>query len=419
MSAELALARVDDGQLLVVGGSNAEPRTLVAALLARDLGHVSVLMWPGGFPTPLCDPSLLGRVTTLLPVPNAGTRAALAAGQAQHIPGGVHRTLELVSRGQPRIDGALVMVSPPDTEGFCSLGTSVVNLGPASRAAGYIIAEVNDRMPCTHGDGRLHVSDIDAFVDVSYDLPELAPALGGSREARIGDQVARIIPDGATIECGIGALPNAVLASLHGHRELAIHSGIVGDGLIGLAEAGALRAPTEAERPVVCTGSVLGSRRLYDWVASNPLVQMRTGLYTHDPAAMGCHPCFVAVNAAIEIDLTGQVNAEMIGGELVAGVGGQGDFVRGARLSEGGINILLLPATARRGTVSRIVPRLLEGTPVAMGRADVEWVITEFGAANLEGLTLDQRASALIGIADPQHRHGLIAATRGAEVAGR
>jgi acyl-CoA hydrolase len=418
-TASAALARVASGQTLVVGGSNAEPQGLVAALLKRtELEDVTVLMWPGGFPTPLCDPALAGRVRTLLPGPNAHTRAALESGPAEYVPGTLHRTLTRIAQGTPRIDAALVMVSPPDDDGWCTLGTSVVNLGPACRAAACVIAEVNDQMPRTHGEGRIHVREIDALVEASYPLPELQRADPGPTEAAIGRHVAGIVADGATIECGIGALPNAVLASLHGHRDLRIHSGIVGDSLVDLAASGALRTGAAAhEPPSVCAGSVLGTRRLYDWVDDNPLVQMRTGLYTHDPLQMARHERFVAINGAIEIDLSGQVNAETVRGATVAGVGGQSDFSHGARLSPHGSNVLVLPATARRGTTSRIVPELAAGTPVAMPRADVEWVVTEHGAVNLEGLTIAARAEALISIADPQHRDALRDATRGRQAA--
>lgn len=406
MTSGEALAGIEPGQTVAVGGSNAEPRTLVRALLERpDLRDLTVLMWPGGFPTPLCDPALAGRVRVLLPVPNAHTRAAVEAGQAEYVPGTVHRTLTLLAAGRPRLDAALVMVSPPDAQGWCSLGTSVVNLGPACRAAARIVAEVNDRMPRTHGEGRIHIDEIDAFVETSRPLPELAPADFGQRDATIAGHVAEIVRDGSTIECGIGALPNAVLAALHGHRDLRIHSGIVGDSLVDLAASGALRE--DGEPPTVCAGSVLGTRRLYDWVDDNPLVQMRTGLYTHDPLQMARHERFVAINSAIELDLSGQVNAETVGGATIAGVGGQSDFSRGARLSPHGSNVLVLPSTARRGTTSRIVRRLTPGTPVAMPRADVEWVVTEHGAVNLEGMTLSERARALVSIADPAHRPAL------------
>jgi 4-hydroxybutyrate CoA-transferase len=421
VSAADAVAGIRPGQTIVVGGSNAEPRILVEALLARsDLRDLTVLMWPGGFPTPLCDPALTGRVRTLLPVPNAHTRAAIEAGQAEYVPGTVHRTLRRLGDGRPPLDAALVMVSPPDAEGWCSLGTSVVNLGPACRAAARIVAEINDQMPRTHGESRIHITDIDASVETSYPLPELAPATFGPREEAIAGHVAGLVRDGSTIECGIGALPNAVLAALHGHRDLRIHSGIVGDSLVDLAASGALAEDrAEAEAPVVCAGSVLGTRRLYEWVDDNPLVQMRTGLYTHDPMRMVQHKQFVAINSAIEIDLSGQVNAEMVGGATIAGVGGQSDFSCGARLSPGGSNILVLGATARRGTTSRIVRRLAAGTPVAMPRADVEWVVTEHGAVNLEGLTVSERAAALISIADPAHRAALRdSAGAGQEVTG-
>lgn len=405
-----AVRRVRSGELLAVGASNAEPAELVAALRARaaELEHLEVLLWPGGFPTPLADPELAPSLTLRLPVPNAHTRRALAAGQAVYVPGHLHRSLLRLRAGDPPLAGAMVMLAPPDAEGWCSFGTSAVNMKPACEAAHYVLAEINEQMPRTRGDARLHCSRIDAAIPVSKPLRELARAPVGERERAIAAHVARIVADEATIECGIGAVPDAVLGALAGHRGLAIRSGIIGDGVLALAEQGALRAPDERGAPIAA-GSILGTRQLYDFVDENPLVEVHDGLWTHDPALIARCDRFVAINSAIEIDLTGQVNCEQAEGEQIAGIGGQSDFIRGARMAHEGRSIIVMTSTAKRGARSRIVPRLDPGVPVSLPRADVEWVVTEHGAVNLDGLSLDERAAALISIADP----GFVAYLRG------
>ena len=312
-------------------------------------------------------------------------RRALASGQAVYIPGHVHRSLRKLAAGEPQLAGALVMLAPPDAEGYCSFGTSAVNMKPACEAAKYVLAEINEQMPRTRGDARIHCSRIDAAIPVSKPIPELARPAVGERERAIAAHVARIVPDGATIECGIGAVPDAVLGALTGHRDLAIRSGIIGDGVLALAAQGALRAPDERGAPIA-TGSILGTKQLYEFVEDNPLVETHDGLWTHDPALIGRCDRFVAINSAIEIDLTGQVNCEQADGQQVAGVGGQSDFTRGAHMSKEGCSIIVMTATAKRGERSRIVRALDRGVPVSLARADVEWVITEYGAVNLDGL---------------------------------
>ena len=408
--AAAALERVSAGDLVVVGASNAEPRRLVEALIARSAAMpVRAMLWPGGFPTPLADPELKGRVDLLLPVPNAGTAAALESGQAIYVPGHLHHSLGRMAAGEPRVDGALVMVGPPDAAGYCSFGVSAVNMRPACEAASYVIAEVNERMPRPRGDAAIHVSEIDAQIPIDEELREFERPEIGDVPRAIGARVAEIVPDAATIEIGIGALPDAVLAALAGHRDLAIRSGIVGDGILGLAEAGALRATDERGAPLAA-GSVLGTRRLYDFVDDNELFELHDGNWTHDPLKMAAVPRFFAINSAIEIDLGGQVNAEQIGPRVVAGLGGQSDFIRGARMSSGGASILVMASTARRSRRSRIVSRFAPEAPVSLGRGDVEWVVTEFGAVNLDGLDLAARREALISVAAPEHREELLAA---------
>lgn len=417
--ADTALAGIGDGELIAIGASNAEPVELVAALLRRAaaLQNLEVLLWPGGFPTPLADPELAPNLRLRLPVPNPHTRLALASGQASYIPGHLHHSLRRLVAGEPALAAALVMLSAPDADGYCSFGVSAVNMKPACEAAGRVIAEINDQMPRTRGDARIHCSEIDAAVLVSRPLPELARPVVGEAESAIAAHVARIVPDGATIECGIGAVPDAVLSALTDHRELAVRSGIIGDGVLSLVEHGALRSGAEHVAPIA-TGSILGTRALYEFVDDNPLVEVHDGLWTHDPARISLCERFVAINSAIEIDLTGQVNCEQVGGQQVAGIGGQSDFIRGARMSNGGASIIVMTSTAKAGERSRIVPQLGAGVPVSLPRADVEWVVTEHGAVNLDGLSLQERAAALMSIADPRHVADLQAPAGASPAAG-
>lgn len=403
-----ALSLLEAGQRVVVGGSNAEPQELLDGLVAeadRLAGTVAV-QWPGGFPSRLADPRLDGKIELHVSVPNRHLRGAVRAGQAIYAPGNLHRGLRRLAAGEPPIDAALVMVSPPDADGFCSLGVSVLALSVACRAARLVIAEVNDRMPRTLGEGRVHLDRIDAALEVSYEVPVMERRSPGPVERAIGEHVASIVPDGATIQTGIGSMPDAVLRALRGHRGISVLSGIVGDGLLELIAAGALAAPHGDGAPIE-TGSVLGGEDLYDFCAENEDVQMRSGLHTHDVAVLGRRRGFCAINSSIEVDLSGQVNAEAVRGEIVAGTGGLGDFVRGAQLADGGQSILVLPATAAGGTVSRIVSEFPPGTPVTVPRADAGWVVTEHGAVNLEGLSLAARAEAMMSIAAPEHRDRL------------
>lgn len=404
-SAAQALELVQPGQTLAVGGSNAEPTVLVKELCAQRarLSGVRAWTWPGGFPTALADTELRGHLELRLTVPNAHTVDALAEGQAEYVPGHLSMMLGRIDRGEERIDGALVMVAPPDDDGWCSLGTSVVNMKPACEAARFVIAQINDQMPRTRGGSAIHASRIDAAVEASQPLPELTRSHPTEVDTAIAAHAAQLIRHGSTIQCGIGAMPDAVLRALHRHRGLAIRSGIIGDGVLDLVGTGALRAPDERLPAPILSGSVLGTRALYDFVDDNPLVELHDGRVTHDVLAIAACPRFVAINSAIEIDLTGQVNSEEINGRPVAGVGGQSDFVRGAQLSDGGRNLLVLPSTARGGLRSRIVPRFAPGTPVSLPRADLEWVVTEHGAVSLTGLSLRERAEALISIAAPDH----------------
>jgi acyl-CoA hydrolase len=310
------------------------------------------------------------------------------------------------------LDVALVQVSPPDRHGYCSLGIGVDATVAAVQTARTVIAQVNPRMPRSHGDGLIHVDEIHELVESDEPILELPRTVLTDVERAIGRHCAELVDDGATIQAGIGAIPDATLLALSDHKRLGIHTEMLSDAVVDLVEKGVVTG--EAKK--VDTGKVVatfayGTRRLYDFVDDNPLVKMLDVAYVNDTAVIRRNPKVTAINSAIEVDLTGQVCADSIGERLFSGVGGQMDFIRGASLSEGGKPIIALPATTSSGA-SRIVPLLKPGAGVVTTRAHVHFVVTEFGIADLYGKNLRQRAAALITIAHPSHRDALAAEAR-------
>ncbi|MDR7455551.1 MAG: acetyl-CoA hydrolase/transferase C-terminal domain-containing protein, partial [Armatimonadota bacterium] len=314
----------------------------------------------------------------------------------------------LFQRGLLPIDVALVHVSPPDEHGFCSFGIEVGITKPAAQSARVIVAEVNDRMPRTLGDSFIHISKIDHIVPVSYPLPEVAMAGTSEVAQQIAHHIAGLIPDGATLQTGIGAIPDAVLRRLGNHKHLGVHTELFSDGIIDLIERGVLTGERKTLHPgKVVAGFMLGTQRLYDFVHDNPIIELHPTSYTNDPFVIARNARMVAINSAIEVDLTGQVCADSIGSRFYSGVGGQLDFIYGASRAEGGVPIIALPATALDGTASRIVPVLRPGAGVTTTRNHVRFVVTEHGVADLYGKTIRERARALIAIAAPRFREDL------------
>jgi acyl-CoA hydrolase len=343
--------------------------------------------------------------------PNA--RDAVNEGRAEYVPVFLSDIPRLFRRRGIPIDVALLNVSPPDAHGFCSLGTSVDVTLAAVECARLVIAQINPRMPRTHGDGFVHVSRIDCGVAVDQPPYAHVDTAGGDVERRIGQLVADLIPDEATLQLGIGAIPSAVAAALQNKRDLGIHTEMFTDAIIDLVEKGVVTgAKKEINRGKIVSSFVLGTRRLYDFVHDNPLVELRPSDYTNDTAVIRRFRRMVAINSAIEIDLTGQVCADSIGSHLFSGVGGQMDFLRGAATAEEGRAIIALPSTAAGGTLSRIVPVLKPGAGVVTTRAHVHTVVTEWGVAELHGRGIAERAKALIAIADPRFRDELSKAAR-------
>jgi len=313
----------------------------------------------------------------------------------------------LFRRGHLPIDVALVQVSPPDQHGYCSLGVSVDAALAAVETARDVVAVINSNMPRTHGDGNIHLSRFRACVEDSTPLVEIAPEAPDAIQDEIGRQVAALVSDGATLQMGIGAIPNAVLNALGNHRDLGIHTEMFSDGLVDLVAKGVVTGKyKKSHHGLIVSGFVMGTRKTYDFVHDNPGVRMLDIEYVNDVSVIRKQPKMTAINSAIEVDLTGQVCADSIGSFIYSGVGGQMDFIRGASLSEGGMPIIALPSRTGKG-LSRIVPTLRTGAGVVTTRANVHWVVTEYGSVNLFGKPLQARAEALIGIAHPDDRESL------------
>jgi len=415
VSAAEAVRRIRSGDRVFVHSAAATPRLLIEALTARagELTNVELTHLHTEGAAPYAAPGLERsfRVRCLFIGPNL--REAVAAGRADYVPVFLSEVPILFRRGVLPLDAALIQVSPPDRHGFCSLGVSVDVVPAALEVASTVIAQVNPAMPRTHGDAQVHVSRFAAMVEaVDEPLPERARPVLSEVEQAIGRQVAGLVEDGATLQMGIGAIPDAVLAALGDHRRLGVHTEMFSDGLIDLVERGVVTGQEKRVHPgKVVSSFALGSRRLYDFMDDNPQVAMLDVAYVNDTSVIRRNPKVTAINSAIEVDLTGQICADSIGTRMYSGVGGQMDFIRGAALSAGGKPIIALPSTTRRGE-SRIVAQLRPGAGVVTTRAHVHFVVTEHGVADLFGKGLRERARALTAIAAPEHREALERAAR-------
>ncbi len=412
---EQAVAEIASGQRLYLQCAAATPTVLLDALVARapELSDVEVVHLHTEGPGPHLAPEMAGhfRHRALFIGPNA--RLAVNEGRADFVPVFLSDVPRLFDSGALPLDAVLVNATPPDAHGFCSLGTSVEAMHAAVRAAATVIVQFNAAMPRTLGESFIHVDDIDLAVEV--DVPPFEHPVGpiGEVERRIGGHVAELVPDGATIQLGIGAIPAATALFLRGKKDLGVHTEMFTDSVVDLVEAGAITGTRkERNRGKLVTAFVLGSRRLYEFIHDNPMIEMRSVDFTNDTHVIRSFSRMTAINSAIEVDLTGQVVADSIGHRLYSGVGGQMDFIRGAALASEGRAIIALPSTAAGGTVSRIVPAIKEGAGVVTTRAHVRTVATEWGVAELFGRSLRERAEALIAIAHPDHRDSLAAAAR-------
>jgi acyl-CoA hydrolase len=370
-----------------------------------DLENVALYHLHTEGATRFADPEQAGRLRSVCLFTGPSLRPAVAEGRADFVPVFLSQIPALFRRRRIPLDVAIVQLSPPDRHGLCTLGTSVDAARAAVDSATIVIAEINDRMPRTHGNAVVPLARIDAFVHTQRELPQHELDAPGEIEHRIAEQVARLVPDGATLQLGIGAIPDAVLARLHDKHELGVHTEMFSDGLVPLIENGVVTNRRKSVHPGrTVTSFVSGSRRLYDFVDDNPLVELHGCDRTNDPILIRKNPTVVAINSAIEIDLTGQVCADSVGHRIVSGIGGQMDFMAAASATDDGVPIIALPSLSRRGDASRIVPALREGAGVVTTRGHVHWVVTEHGAVDLHGLTLRQRAEALVSIAHPDVR---------------
>ena len=409
-SGEEALKAVRSNSRIFVHGSGATPHYLIEKLVERasDLKNVEIVsvstMGEALFAAPEYKDSFF---TNSLFV-SQNVRDAVNGGRGDYVPVFLSEIPLLFKRGALPIDVALIQVSPPDKHGFCSLGVSVDVARAAVQVARHVIAQVNPRMPRTHGNSMIHISKINSLVLHEQELPEVRYGREESEKAKkIGAFCAEIIEDGATLQTGIGAIPDAVLASLTNHKELGVHTEMFSDGVIPLVEKGVITNQHKKKHPgKIVTGFILGTRKLYDFVDDNPLITVLDIDYVNDTAVIRQNPKVTAINSAIELDLTGQVCSDSIGTYQYSGVGGQMDFIRGAALADKGKPIIALPSTTSKG-ISRIVPFLKQGAGVVTTRAHMHYVVTEFGIAYLWGKNLRQRAKALINIAHPDHREEL------------
>ncbi len=411
-TAEEAVKHITSGQRVFLTGNCSVPQKLLAALVRRaragEVENVEIVQVLTVGDADYVSPDLEGKLRVNTLFISANVRRAVHEGRADFTPIFLSEIPDLFRSGDLPLDVALVHVSPPDEHGFCSFGVEVGITKPAAESAKVVIAEVNDRMPRALGDSFIHVSKIDHFVPVSYPLPELPQGSPGEVQMRIAQHIADLIPDGATLQLGIGGIPDAVLLYLRDKKDLGIHTEMFSDGVVTLVEAGVITNERKSiHRGKIIVGFVLGTQRLYDFVDNNAMVEFHPTDYVNDPFVIAQNDNMVAINSAIEVDLTGQVCADSIGPKFYSGVGGQVDFIRGAARSKGGKPIIALPSTAKGGTISRIVATLKPGAGVTTTRNDVHYVVTEYGVAYLHGKTIRQRVNALINIAHPDFRDEL------------
>ncbi len=410
VTAAEAVRFIKSGNRVFLTGNCSVPQTILASLVdyAPELYDVEInqalTVGPADYVSPAMDGHL--RVNTMFI--SANIRRAVQEGRADFTPVLLSEFTLLFKNGHLPLDVALVQLSPPDNYGFCSFGVEVGLTKTPAESAKIIIAEVNQQMPRTLGDSFIHVSKLHHIVPVNYPLPDVV--MGGEGPSDVTENIAKyiseLIPDGATMQMGIGAIPDAVLKYLYEKKDLGIHTELFSDGVIDLVDAGVLTSARKSLHPgKIVAGFIIGTRRLYQWVDDNPLIELHPTEYINDPFVIAQNDRQVAINSAIEVDLTGQVCADSIGPKLYSGIGGQLDFIYGASRSKGGVPIIALPSTAKE--FSRIVPMLKQGAGVVTGRNHVRYIVTEFGIADLYGKSIRQRARALINIAHPKFRDEL------------
>ncbi|MFT7464360.1 MAG: 4-hydroxybutyrate CoA-transferase [Pseudohongiellaceae bacterium] len=415
VSAEQAASAVKSGDRVYIHEASMVPVDLVSALTARaaELRDVEIVHLHTEGLAPYTAPEFSGQLRHNALFVGGNVRAAVADGRADFTPVFLSEIPLMFRDGTLPLDVAFVQVSPADAHGFCRLGLSVACARAAVENAALVVAELNPRVPVTSGDSCIHSSRIHLAVEVDRPLPASAPQPFGVTERSIAANVAELVPDGATLQMGIGKIPNAVLEALAQHNDLGVHTEMFSDGLVQLMETGVVnnRKKSRFHRRVV-TSFAMGSERLHSFVDNNPIVEFHSSEIVNDPNEIGKQHLMTAINSAIQIDLSGQICADSVGEKIISGIGGQIDFVQGAARSPGGKSIMALPATAKRGTVSRIVAHLDPGAGVVTTRGHAQWVVTEYGAVNLRGRNLHDRAALLTSIAHPDFREQLSEASR-------
>ena len=414
-SAEAAVARVNSGDRVYYGGNAAIPQALVRALAQRrdgltnvQLNHVLLIG-----EDPLSAPGMEGHFRHNSLFVGPADRKAVNDGRADYVPIFLHQIPRLFREKIVPLDVAMLHVSPPDEHGFMSLGVETLASVAASQAAKIVIVQVNERMPRVLGDCFLHVSRVQSIVEATEPLPELHLDPATEVERAIARNVIGLIQPGCTVQMGIGGIPDSIYEGMEGNLELGIHTEMMSDGAMRAVERGVVTGTRKSQHQgKIIVTFALGTAKLYDFLDNNPLIEAHPVSYVNDPEVVARNDNMVAVNSAIEVDLTGQVCSDSIGPYIYSGFGGQVDFIRGAARSKGGRPIIALPSSAKNGLMSRIVPYLKEGAGVVTSRADVHWVVTEHGVANLFGKNLRERVEALIGIADPRFQEDLEAAAK-------
>lgn len=418
VSAEQALKNVKSGNRVVIGHACGEPPTLVEALVARapELRDVEIVHMVAMGPAKYAQPGMENSFRHNALFVGATTRKAVEEKRGDYTPCFFSEIPRLFKNKILPVDVVLMQVAPPDEQGYCSYGVSADYTMPAAECARLVIVQMNAQMPRTTG-ARIHLDAIHLIVEKDEPLIELKPPQIGDVECKIGENVASLIPDGATLQLGIGAIPDAVLLFLKEKKDLGIHSEMFSDGVVVLAEAGVITNRKKTLHPGKFMATFLmGTRKLYDFVDNNPDVELRSVDYINDPYVIGQHDNMISINSALQVDLMGQVNAEMIGSTQFSGIGGQVDFVRGASRSAGGKSIIAIPSTAAKGKISRIACEIDRGAAISTSRNDVHYVVTEYGTADLRGKSLRQRAEALIAIAHPDFRESLLAQAKEAKL---
>ncbi|HQU73165.1 MAG TPA: acetyl-CoA hydrolase/transferase C-terminal domain-containing protein, partial [Calditrichia bacterium] len=404
VSAAAAMQSIRPGSRVFIGSGAAEPQSLVKALTQRGAEIIDTeiihLMTLGS--APYTDENFKNTFRHNALFVGANVRKAVGEGRADYTPVFLSEIPRLFRTRRLGLDAALIQISPPDHHGFCSFGVSVDIVKAAAESADVVIAEVNEKMPRVLGDSFIHINNLDYVVDVSSDIPESFPGEPDEIEREIGRNVASLVEDGSTIQTGIGNIPHAVMMALTHKRDLGVHTELLTDAVIDLIDSGVINGRKKTLLPGKIVASFcFGSQRLYEYIDNNPIFEFRSSLFTNDPMVIARNDRMVAINAALEVDLTGQICSDSIGHHFYSGIGGQVDFVRGAARSLEGKPIIALRSTAQNGRVSRIVPSLQLGAGVVTTRGDVHYVVTEYGVADLWGKSVRERALALINIAHP------------------